>query len=234
MSYCVQCGVELDASASSCPLCEIPVYNPRQPIDPGAPTPYPQEKNTLPPINRSFAASIVSISLALPAVIFLILNLVYTPAGPWCLYPIGALLLLWVYIVPPLLTTKPYPKLFLLLDAVATALYLLMIDWLAGSYGWSTTLAIPLTALIALLVLALILGQNRFGWGRLKTLAASLMALCVLLPGIELMVDLYVRHRVSLSWSLVAIAPLAAMAVVLLLIARNRRITSELYKRLHL
>ena len=28
MSYCVNCGVELDASATKCPLCDTPVYNP--------------------------------------------------------------------------------------------------------------------------------------------------------------------------------------------------------------
>lgn len=28
MSYCVNCGVELDASASECPLCNTPVINP--------------------------------------------------------------------------------------------------------------------------------------------------------------------------------------------------------------
>ena len=30
MSYCVNCGVELDASAEECPLCNTPVLNPRE------------------------------------------------------------------------------------------------------------------------------------------------------------------------------------------------------------
>ena len=30
MSYCVNCGVELDASAKECPLCNTPVLNPRE------------------------------------------------------------------------------------------------------------------------------------------------------------------------------------------------------------
>lgn len=29
MSYCVNCGVELDASAKICPLCNTPVINPK-------------------------------------------------------------------------------------------------------------------------------------------------------------------------------------------------------------
>ena len=35
MSYCVNCGVELDPSAGICPLCHTPVCNPVQPVDTG-------------------------------------------------------------------------------------------------------------------------------------------------------------------------------------------------------
>ena len=37
MSYCVNCGVELDATASFCPLCHTPVVNPNQPVDGASP-----------------------------------------------------------------------------------------------------------------------------------------------------------------------------------------------------
>lgn len=30
MSYCVNCGVELDRSLRACPLCNTPVINPRE------------------------------------------------------------------------------------------------------------------------------------------------------------------------------------------------------------
>ena len=33
MSYCVNCGVELNPAASCCPLCGTPVLNPRQKAD---------------------------------------------------------------------------------------------------------------------------------------------------------------------------------------------------------
>ena len=32
MSYCVHCGVELDATASFCPLCHTRVLDPGQPV----------------------------------------------------------------------------------------------------------------------------------------------------------------------------------------------------------
>ena len=41
MSYCVNCGVELDPTARYCPLCHTEVLNPKQPPDPTLPQPFP-------------------------------------------------------------------------------------------------------------------------------------------------------------------------------------------------
>ena len=48
MSYCVNCGVELDETASFCPLCHTPVYNPNQPVNEAS------TKNPFPPSARRF------------------------------------------------------------------------------------------------------------------------------------------------------------------------------------
>ena len=58
MSYCVNCGVELDPSAGICPLCHTPVVNPGRPVDEEAPPRFPLVKDMNPlyqstfPINR--------------------------------------------------------------------------------------------------------------------------------------------------------------------------------------
>ena len=44
MSYCVNCGVELDKTCSVCPLCNTRVINPNQPVDTVSPKPYPVNK----------------------------------------------------------------------------------------------------------------------------------------------------------------------------------------------
>ena len=44
MSYCVNCGVELDQTAQVCPLCHTPVINPKQPVDRISPPPFPLER----------------------------------------------------------------------------------------------------------------------------------------------------------------------------------------------
>ena len=36
MSYCVNCGVELERNAGECPLCNTPVVNPREQMRQGS------------------------------------------------------------------------------------------------------------------------------------------------------------------------------------------------------
>ena len=43
MSYCVNCGVRLEKTMTSCPLCHTPVYNPDNPPDTKALPPFPLE-----------------------------------------------------------------------------------------------------------------------------------------------------------------------------------------------
>ena len=53
MSYCVNCGVELDASAKECPLCNTPVLNPRE-LEKIAKAqhPFPTEKGQVETVKR--------------------------------------------------------------------------------------------------------------------------------------------------------------------------------------
>ena len=66
MSYCVNCGVELDASAKICPLCNTPVINPKV-LEQAAKenyrepeTPFPQEKGQVEAVKRKELGVLVS------------------------------------------------------------------------------------------------------------------------------------------------------------------------------
>ena len=52
MSYCVNCGVELEASLKACPLCHTPVINPKQIGQPVPPSPYPVNKGQVEVVKR--------------------------------------------------------------------------------------------------------------------------------------------------------------------------------------
>ncbi|WP_291246490.1 zinc-ribbon domain-containing protein [Fournierella sp.] len=76
MSYCVQCGVELDSTAERCPLCGTPVYNPNQPVDRTSPPPFPAIRQEVAPIDRRELAVAVTAVLSSASVFCVLLNLI--------------------------------------------------------------------------------------------------------------------------------------------------------------
>ena len=89
MSYCVNCGVELEASEKNCPLCGVEVINPRMPYVEGAPRPYPARLDPINArMNRRLSRLYLSIIIAFPAVLTLSINYIYSGEA------VGALMLL--------------------------------------------------------------------------------------------------------------------------------------------
>ena len=60
MSYCVNCGVELDRSAKACPLCNTPVINPNELQRKEQKTPFPQEKGQVETVNKKDMGILIS------------------------------------------------------------------------------------------------------------------------------------------------------------------------------
>ena len=52
MSYCVNCGVELDPSLKKCPLCNTPVINPNELEGLTYEPPFPTVKGQVEPVKR--------------------------------------------------------------------------------------------------------------------------------------------------------------------------------------
>ena len=155
MSYCVNCGVELDPTASFCPLCRTPVVNPRQPVDTGSPPPFPTERREVPPASKAELAILVSSMLASVAVCCGLLNLVLRSGHIWSLYVIGAAAMLWVWLVPPLLLRTMHLYLRLSADVLAVALYVFLISVDLDGSAWYWHLALPIILLLGAALLFL-------------------------------------------------------------------------------
>ena len=84
MSYCVNCGVELDATARACPLCHTPVQNPNRPVDAELPPPFPSRRKEVQPASKKELALLISAMFASVAVLCGVLNLFFLHSGrPW-------------------------------------------------------------------------------------------------------------------------------------------------------
>ena len=130
MSYCVNCGVELDKTAERCALCNTPVLNPNQPIDRSASTPFPKEKGQVETVQRKDMGIFLTTVVVATAITCGLLNAWAFKGEPWSLAVIGVCLILWVIMVPLVINPGQSIYLSLLYDGAAAAGYLYMLTLL--------------------------------------------------------------------------------------------------------
>ena len=133
MSYCVNCGAELDATAGECPLCNTPVLNPKeierhafQAVDAGksGAEPFPREKGQVETANKKDLGILLSTVVLASAVTCGVLNALVFRENLWSLAVIGACAILWVVMIPAVIYTKQSVYISLLLDGAVVAVYL--------------------------------------------------------------------------------------------------------------
>ena len=233
MSYCVNCGVELDGTARVCPLCQTPVYHPGQ-AGRGDPAPFPTERSEVPLGPRRAAAVLLSAMLGSAALCCGLLNLILLASQPWSLYVIGAAAMLWVFIVPPLLWRKLPLTAATLLDGLAIGLYVLLIAWELDGLDWYLHLALPTTALLAFILLVQVLLIQRRQLSVLSTMAVVIASVAVFVAGLELFGDLYFHGAWAPSWSLVVLIVAGALEIPLIVVRRVPGLRREVQRRFHL
>ena len=163
MSYCVNCGVELDRDAAACPLCQTPVINPVCPPDPQAIPNFPMERQEVESVDHRELAILLSAMTVCTGVCCGLLNFVLWRGAPWSLFVVGACAVLWVWLVPPLLLRRAPSAVLLLLDLLAVgglALFLVwlefIIDRFLGTYRPMWSLIAAAVAVTLMLPLAVV------------------------------------------------------------------------------
>ena len=233
MSYCVNCGVDLDPTAEACPLCHTPVYHPRQPIDRESPKPFPTERQEVPLAAKWELAVLISAMLASAAVCCGILN-IFLRAGLWSLYIIGAAVMLWIFLVPPLLRRGLSPVIQLLADVAAVSAYVGAIAWnLHGLGGWYLHIALPVILWLGAELLTVMLPLRR-GRSILSTITIIIGAIGVFPVGVELFCDLYFRGVWQPGWSLVVLTIGVALMIPLIVVRRVPSLREEVRRRFHM
>ena len=234
MSYCVHCGVELDATASFCPLCHTPVLNPRQPVDTTSPKPFPTQRGEVPPAAKQGAAVLITSMLASVALCCGLLNLFLRTDRAWSLYIIGAAAMLWLWVVPPLLARGMHLLLRLFVDVAAVALYvyLISIDLNGSVWFWGLAAPIILWGGAVLLLLGLVLRVYRRSV--LSTITILIGSIGVFVFGVEFFIDRWLHQSWSPSWSLVVFTICLGMVIPLIVIRRVPSLREEVRRRFHL
>ena len=233
MSYCVNCGVELDATAETCPLCNTPVINPKAIKNSAAVAPFPKEKGQVEEIQRADFGWLVSMVCLATAVTCGIINWLTFKETLWSLAVIGACVVLWVLLVPAVIYHKWLPYFYILLDGAAIALYLYLIARMLDNYRWLNQLGIPITGYTTLVVEVFVLAIRRFPKGILFRGLYFFCALGILCTGIDLIIDGFRGVNYGFGWSAVVLTICIIMDVAIITMLSRRKLRNEVRRRLH-
>lgn len=234
MSYCVNCGVELADSEQKCPLCGIPVENPRKPWKEPERMPYPKRiEHVMQRVDRRFSAILATIALSVPVICSALIDIFMTHKISWSGYVTGAALCLFVWVLLPMLLRRPKVYLLILFDTAALQLYLADICVISVGVMAYVKLAMPLCfALCAYAYSVTPIIRSKKLHGTLYKPAiifAITAALCVL---IELVIDLGTQGVFRPIWSFIAATPCLVICVMLILLESKKKLKDKIVRRL--
>lgn len=225
MSYCVNCGVELNPGAEVCPLCQTPAWKP----DEAAPSYFPTKPPEVLPVSKKEVAILLSSVEIAVALCCGLLNLFLLPARLWSLYVIGALGLFWVWFVLPMVV-REIPKFFsIALDVGAVCLYVWFISVRFQGESWFWGLALPILGWAYLLVCLLTyLVRKR---SILTTISMYIGTLALLIIGIEFVIDRFLTGTWVPGWSLIVWVVCVVLLIPLRVIRHVPSLREEVRRR---
>lgn len=233
MSYCVNCGVELEASLTECPLCNTPVINPKELYRQKETSPYPRQKGQVDVVKKTDLSILICIVLGATSLSCLLLNIFAFSDSPWSLFIIGACLILFVLAIPAVIYTRLPVYISLLFDGAAVGLYLYMITFNTSSDEWFVHLALPIVVLSTILVEIFALLLRSFPVSYITTALYFFAETALLCVGIELLIRHYFGDPLRLVWSAVVLTVCGVIVVLLLTVLSRRRLRDAVRRRLH-
>jgi len=247
MSYCVNCGVELDASAKKCPLCDTPVYNPKAPEPEKQPSPFPKEKGQVEVVKRKDLGVLLTVIVLAKAgarggvkaftertaVTCGLLNAFVFRSSLWSLAVIGVVLVLWVIMIPVVIYTRQPIYLSILLDGVAVIVYLYLLTYLTGHNSWFYGLGLPIVLLVTAVVEAVTFCIRKLPMSFLTGALYLISGIAVLCVGLELLIDRFLKQEIVLGWSAIVLTICVIVDITIATLLSRRRLRNAVRRRLH-
>ena len=203
MSYCVNCGVELDDSAKKCALCGTEVINPAKglPHNHEETAPFSQQTYIPATVKARFLAGLISLIMLVPNMACFLVNILLVPGNFWSAHIMSTSLLLWVMFVLPLFKKDHKTYFMWAFDTVAVGAYTFLLMNTLGVLSWYPTCALPIIVLLSAMVLFYIIWvRKKKRSGILKALAiCTETALAFLLVGILLSVSASVKYAFEIG-----------------------------------
>lgn len=233
MSYCVNCGVELDHSMKACPLCNTAVINPEERTDIQAKSPFPPEKSKVEAVMRKDVGILVSIILFSTAITCGCLNYFVFNSNRWSFVVIGACLVLWVILFPVVIYEKLHIHFAILFDGLAIVGYLYIFTLLTNTNRWFLGLGIPLVVFITLLIEIYVFCVRKLPRSILTEALYAITAIGILFVGLEILIDWYLYSRIIFKWSAIAATVCLIIDIAIISLLSMRRFRNAIRRRFH-
>jgi uncharacterized membrane protein YecN with MAPEG domain len=248
MAYCPKCGVEVDDTVRSCPLCQFPIPDVhafdeenvlRDDETLEILKKYPQAYNIyqdyrLKVKNQIFFAVLIVFISAI--IIMYMIKFFYPVSEPILRY----VLVITISLVFYIFFLFGYLRAFLNITGLfVTTLYLsYSLARLSGGQTWFFDYAVPLNILVYLNVLAAYYmykkskSKRRFGF--FPTFVILMIAILCL--GIDALISMNIHNSIRLSWSIIVAVGCGSVAIILRIITKNlsEHMKDTIRRRLHL
>lgn len=230
--YCVKCGVQLADTEKSCPLCGTRVYHPDLAQAEATPL-YPNTSTPPKKIKRWSVMLILTILYLLPMSICLVCDMAVSGTVEWSGYVIGGMLIFYAACMLPNWFEKPNPVIFTPIVFGVIALFLLYACYATGG-SWFWTLALPITAAVALIICAAVTLCRYILRGRLYIYGGVIVAFGLLAVLVEFLLTITFAMPPMFTWSLYPLLSLGLLGAAVLATAIFKPIRESLEKKFFL
>lgn len=238
MPYCSQCGVEVDDSVETCPLCQTPI----QRLDEsGLPRkPYPESVAGSPPVppltmgeKMAISRTITTIGFLIPLLFITAIDVFINRRITWSAIVNDALLgTLMVVLMCLFAWRRPYFLTFLI--HLVMSAFLLILSFLVESGSWIWQVGLPLSGISFLLVFLCLWVVRRFRRRGPNVAGTILIALALFCGAIDLILVFYYDAQTKMGWSFIAASVLLPTAALLFYIQTPRFAHSRFRRFFHL
>jgi hypothetical protein len=195
--------------------------------------PYPQNiDGEVKHLNKKFSALLIFIAMLIPIFVSVLCNLLIDRTLSWSVLVTGGVICAGVFIIPPIIFKSRSPYLFLILDMLATAVYLFLVAMLTGGIKWYLFLAFPLTDAVFIFVFYIAyMIRNKKLSAPLK-IAGLLLNVAILCIIIDCLINFYLHSRITMFWSLIVAVVCLLFALIFFTLHRRKALLEEIKKRL--
>ena len=153
MSYCVNCGVELEEAAEKCPLCSTPVINPNISKIPDVGASFSDIVVEIPESKKKrYVSFIITMVMLIPNIVCFLINILFNYDYTWVWLLNATSVLVWTFIVLPIMWNKKAGIWHVLIDAAFGLGYIYVIYHIEKGSGWFLECATPMVIILTALV----------------------------------------------------------------------------------